>query len=732
MRFKFQHQLESNDCGPACLVMVAGFYKLSYSLKSAKELCAVTRMGVSVKDILEGGRKMGFDANGLKLTTNELQEIPLPAILFWKQDHFVVLYKIVLKKGRYFFYLADPGYGKITLEKDFFEKEWLGNNAKGVALVFQPADLKTVESRKPLRFRFFSGIFIKNVTSFLGSNKLKYIISILLLLVGLTCNWAVPFIFKSMIDNGIMKEAMNVVFILLLAQFVLFISNVGSQLFSDLILTKLNFKLSILLKDAFLQKLIKLPVNYFDTRLNTDTLQRLSDLSKVQTFLTWKGISFFINMLNLVVFSSILFFLNKLMFLIFFISSALSIIWVGYFLKRRATLEYSKFIQQSENNNIVYEFIMNMPEIKVNNAQTTLIGRITSLQKKLNSLELRSLFLNMYQLSGANFVFKLRELLIIALCAYLIVNKHMTLGTLLSVSYIMGQLSGPIMSLINNIRDSQDADISNKRVEEVYTLADESCGCGFKENDIHIGNLVLEKVFFKYPGSFNPFVLNNISFSIPKNRVTAIVGASGSGKTTLMKLMLSYYSPTKGNIYLDETSLSSFIPDEWRKHCGVVLQDGYIFSGSISYNIALLKEDEIDYERLKRAIQIACIEEFINGLPMGLNTKVGNVGMQLSGGQKQRILIARAVYKDPSYVFFDEATSSLDANNERKIMDNLDFFFKGRTVLIIAHRLSTVRNADQIIVMENGQIIETGTHNELVTKKDKYFSLVKNQLELGN
>jgi ATP-binding cassette subfamily B protein len=731
MIFKFHHQLESNDCGPACLAMMAGFYKKAYSLKSVKELCAVTRMGVSVKDILEGGRKMGFESHGLKLITDELQEIPLPAILFWKQDHFVVLYKVVHKKGKQYFYLADPGYGKITLEKDLFEKEWLGNNVKGVALVFQPTDLLVGENKQPSRQWFFKGAFVKNVISFLASHKLKYSGSVFLLLIGMGCNWAFPFVFRAMMDNGIMKGEMNIVFILLLAQFVLFISNVGSQLFSDLILTKLNFKLSVLLKDAFLQKLIKLPINYFDTRLNTDTLQRLSDLSKVQTFLTWKGINFLINSLNLIVFSSILFFLSKLMFLIFFVSSVLSIIWVGYFLKRRATLEYSKFIQQSENNNIVYEFIMNMPEIKVNNAQGTLISRITSMQKKLNFLELRSLFLNMYQLSGTNFIFKLRELLIIAVCAYLIVNGNMTLGTLLSVSFIMGQLSGPVMSLINNIRDSQDADISNRRVEDVYSIADEGKADNSRKNNIVLGDLVLNDVSFKYPGSFNPFVLNNISFSIPKNSITAIVGASGSGKTTLMKLMLSYYNPSKGEIYLNRTALSGLAPDEWRKNCGVVLQDGHIFSGSIAYNIALLEEKEIDYERLQLAIQISCIEDFINGLPMGLNTKIGNIGMQLSGGQKQRILIARAVYKDPYYVFFDEATSSLDANNERKIMDNLDYFFKGRTVLIIAHRLSTVKNADQIIVMENGQIMETGTHHELVTKRDRYFSLVKNQLELG-
>lgn len=735
MKLRFVYQLESNDCGPACLAMVADFHGRNYDLKTIKDLCSVTRMGVSVKDILDGARKIGFEVAGLKLQTKDLTEIPLPAILFWKQDHFIVLYKIKIAKDKVTFYLADPAYGKIKLDTELFEREWLGNNPKGVAIVLQNSGMINGQPETARKHPHKNPVadFIRQITAFIKQHRVGYTLSFLLLLIGLGANWALPFIFKKIIDNGIIGKSISVVWALLLAQFALFLGNFSSQLFSDLVLTRLNFRLSILLKQNFLKKLIKLPVSYFDTRLNTDTLQRLSDLSKVQAFLTWKGLSLLINVLNIVVFSTILLFLNKLIFFIFVALSIASIFWVAYFLKRRAALEYSMFIQQSENSNILYEFVMNMPEIKVNRAQDTLINKISAIQKKLNGLELRSLFLNMYQLTGANFILKLKELITIAICAYLIIHSKMTVGALLGISYIMGQLSGPIINLINNIRDGQDADISNKRVSDVYGVKNEVTTTEIKNTPpVRVEDIRLQNVSFKYPGSFNPFVLDNISFCIPKNKVTAIVGTSGSGKTTLMKLLLSYYMPEAGNIYLGAHSLPELNPDDWREKCGVVLQDGHIFSGTVAYNIALSEYDNINMEKLQQAIKIACLEEFIHDLPMGVNTKIGSIGMQLSGGQKQRILIARAVYKDPQLVFFDEATSSLDANNEKSIMNNLDLFFSGRTVLIIAHRLSTVKNADQIIVLERGRIIETGNHHELISKKDRYFSLVKNQLELGN
>ncbi|MDP1814037.1 MAG: peptidase domain-containing ABC transporter [Leadbetterella sp.] len=732
MKFQFVNQLESNDCGPACLAMVSNFYGKQISLKDIKSLSGLTRMGVSVKDLLTTGKILGLESNGVKLTLSQLSEIPLPAILFWKQDHFIVLYKIIKKEKKNLYYIADPSYGKTKIDEDILVREWLGNNEKSVCLLFQPTESFLISDKKErLPSKSKTSEIKSQLLAFAKGNKYVYLLSFILLAFGLSANWIMPMLFKRIIDDGIIAKSLNLVVILLLAQFVIFIGNTISQFFSDVFLTKLNFKLSVSLKENFLNKLIKLPVNYFDTRLNTETLLRLSDLSKLQGFLTWKGIGFFINILNLLVFSIILFFLNKLIFLIFLILSLATILWVLIFLKRRATLEYSMFIRQSDNSNNLYEFIMNMPEIKINQAQNAVISKIISLQHKLNDLELKSLFLNMYQVSGANFFSKLKEASIIAICAYLIINDQMSIGTLLGISYILGQLNGPILGLVNNIRDWQDASISQKRVDDVFGVENEDSIFNNSSVPLALDDIKLEKISFKYPGSFNPFVIEDLSFSIPKNKITAIVGSSGSGKTTLMKLLMMYYRPNRGNILLGANDLYEYHPDKWREKCGVVLQDGNIFSGTIKYNITLCENEMVNEHAFLNAIKIACLDEFINSLALNSETKIGNVGMQLSGGQSQRVLIARAVYKNPDFIFFDEATSSLDANTERAILNNLDDFFKGRTVVVIAHRLSTVKNADQIIVMEKGRILEKGTHNELVNQRSKYYSLIKNQLELG-
>jgi ATP-binding cassette, subfamily B, bacterial len=729
-KFKFYHQLESTDCGPACLAMVASNYGTYFNIKEIKNFCSITRMGVSVQDIVEGGKKMGFKSVALRLTLEQLEEIPLPCILFWKQDHFIVLRSIKKKKTKKEYLFADPGYGQIVLDNEMVIKEWMGTGNKGVVIALQIDDPSNLGKTRLSLVKQDSRSLLEPIFAFLKKNKFKYLLSCLLLAFSLLTNWAMPILFKRIIDEGIINKSYQIVWILLIAQLGLFLGNFISDSISHLILTKINFGLSIMLKKNLLQKLMQLPIGYFDTRLNTDTLQRLNDQGKIQNFITWKGVELLLSILNIIVFSIILFFLSKIVFLLYLILSILSIVWISFFLKLRAILEYSIFLRQSENNNNLYEFIMHMPELKINNAQHNRIAKILLIQEKLNKIELRSLFLNIYQIIGVGFLSKLKEIIAVALCAYLIIKGNMTLGSLLSITYILGQLSGPIQNLINYIRDAQDANIARNRVNDIYNESNENNESKLPVPD-NITQLKIKNLQFKYPGSFNPFVLNDISFDIPANKVTAIIGQSGSGKTTLLKLLLAYYPLTNGSILLNNENLAILNSEEWRDQCGIVLQDGHIFSGTVAENIAFA--DAVpDAERLAYAAKISCIDHFIESLPMGYNTKVGNVGIQLSGGQKQRLLIARAVYKNPKIIFLDEATSSLDANNEKAIMENLNLFFTNKTVIIIAHRLSTVKNADQIIVLENGTVVEVGNHEALTLKRGKYFELVKNQLELGD
>jgi ATP-binding cassette, subfamily B, bacterial len=731
-RITFYHQLESTDCGAACLAMILSYHGKQAALSQIKKLFEFTRIGVSVQDIVEVSSKVGLQATPLKLTVSQLEEIPLPCILFWKQDHFIVLEKIQQKKQDQLYHILDPSYGRIVLDSDTFLKEWRGNNEKGVAVILETKEaFEAVNFTKEVKKSLFSSPFFTIAIAFLIKNKIQYIGAILLLLVSLITNFFIPFTFQKIIDTGITPKVITVVYYFLMAQLLLFVSSFISDFSSNLILTKINFLLSINLKQDLFKKLMKLPIQFFDTRLNTETLQRLQDQSKIQNFITWKGIDFTLNVLNILVFSGILCYFNPLIFGIYIVLSSISIVWVLFFLKKRAMLEYAMFLGQSENNNGLYEFIMNMPEIKINDAQNKIITKILTTQKKLNTLELRSLFLNMYQNVGVDFLSKFKEIIAIAICAFLIIDGQMTLGTLLSITYVIGQLTNPIQSLVSFIRDTQDANIANKRIGEIYNNQDEDNTSKQEIEDLDFKKLQLDGVSFKYPGNFNEFVLHDVSFEIPNNTVTAIVGASGSGKTTLLKLLLSYYPASSGQILLDDFNINDVYSNQWRKKCGIVLQDGNIFSGTIAENIALADETIVE-EKLLHATRIACILDFIETLPMGFNTKIGNSGIELSGGQKQRILIARAVYKNPQYIFFDEATSALDSENEKIIHENLQTFFKGKTVLIIAHRLSTVKNADQIIVLKNGKIVEQGNHASLVNSKKEYYNLVKNQLELGN
>lgn len=728
---KFFNQLESNDCAAACVSMILSHFKKNVRLEDIKVHFELTRAGVSIEEIIEVTGKMGLESTALALNLAQLEEIPLPAILYWKQSHFVILEDIKVKKGNRQYLLADPSYGRSVLDSETFSKEWLGNNEKGICIISQlnsaSGDLHLIPKRQNT---FRKSKQVLEIVSFVTTHKKKYLIAAILLGIGLISSWLIPLCFQKVIDTVILPKNIHLLYYLLFAQIILIISTIASEFLSSLILTKINYILSIQLIKNLLLKLLKLPISFFDVRLNTEILQRLQDQSKIQTFVTWKGIELIFNLLNIIIFSTFLAYYNLIVFGVYILLTSLSILWTFLFIKRREVLDYAMFLRKSEISNYTYEFVMNMPEIKINNAENSRIDKWVLIQNKIIGLELKSLFLNMYQLTGANFLSKIKEILVIAICAYFIIQNQLSLGALFGITYIMGQLSGPISNLVGFIKDAQEAYISNKRIELIYESKNENEGIQprtFTKENI---NIRIDGLTFKYPGKHCHAVLKNISVNISANSVTAIVGASGSGKTTLMKLLLSYYNIDDGFIFLNEINLKEILPEEWRKDCGIVLQDGSIFSGTIAENISF-SEDEFDLERLNKATCIANLKEFIDELPMGYYTKIGKSGMSMSGGQMQRLLIARAVYRNPKFIFLDEATSALDAENEKIIHDNLQEFFKGKTVIIIAHRLSTVKNADQIIVLDKGNLTEIGTHIELVEKKGYYYSLIKNQLELG-
>lgn len=732
MKFTFHAQLESVDCGPACLQMILTHLGKVYTLNELKARCHVSRVGITMHDMVGAAKGLGLAASVVKVTPEQIHTIPLPAVLFWRQEHYVVLYNISAnaKGGEEVYYLADPAYGKIQLTSELFYREWSQNDTKGIALLLAPLEAFSTRAPDPA----FQDKGLKEITSFgaraIQGHKATLSIAFVLFCLAMVTNWLAPLLFQRMIDKGVLPKTMSVVTTVLAAQFVLFLSNIFADYMSSKLLLNVSFKLGMNFLTDFLFKVTRLPIKFFDVRLNTDLIQRVEDQERLQNFLTYRLTAFVIAVLNLLVFSAMVLFYNLYSFGIFLVFSIASICWTTLFLEKRKVLDYSRFSVSAENKNNLYEMILGMAEVKVNNAQHAKLRRWQMNQTKLNDILLRALHLNYYQLFGVNTFNKIKDIAIIGLCAYLVINNRMTLGVMMGISYILGQLNRPIDQIVDFIRSAQDAKISFDRMDEIQQKEDENTGPRSPISHELAFGFDISQISFKYEGSYNSFVLKDVTCCIPKGKITAVVGTSGSGKTTLLKLLLGFYYPQIGDICIDNHKLNEVDIEEWRKRCGVVMQDGYIFSGTIAENIAISDENH-DADRLISALDTACISEFVQRLPMGINTKIGKSGVDLSGGQKQRLLIARAVYKNPDFIFFDEATSSLDANNESRIMANLDRFFEGKTVVIVAHRLSTVRNADQIIVLDRGKIVEIGSHHELVESRNAYYELIKNQLELG-
>ena len=726
----FQH--DSMQCGIACLQMVCKYFGREYSLDSLSKLCFATTEGVSMLGINEAANTLGLHTISARVTTTMLGKAPLPSILHWDQNHFVVLYKV--KKGKKF-YVADPGKGLVTYGLDEFKQHWISTKSngedKGIAMFLEttPAfftyKMEDEEHIKEKRsFRFLLG-YVRKYRKYFGQIILGLVVGSLLQLV-------LPFLTQSIVDVGIKNQDIGFVWLILLGQLMLTISRTAIDFIRRWLLLHISLRINISLVSDFFIKLLKLPMSFFDTKLMGDLMQRMNDHTRVNNFLTQQTLNITFAVLTFVVFSVVLFFYNKLVFAIFLLGSILYGAWMTLFLKRRKVLDYELFEQQAINNNKTYEFITSMQEIKLQDCEQRRRWEWEDTQADLFGVQMKSLKLQQTQEAGSIFINEVKNIIITVVAATAVIHGQMTLGMMLAVQYIIGQLNSPVEQLMTFFYSLQDVKISLERINEIHQMDDENGKVGLQTSiEDKSEGIDIKNIMFKYDPHALRKTIDDVNIHIPQGKVTAIVGASGSGKTTLIRLMLGYYPVLEGQINIGNTDINKLNKKWWRRQCGVVMQEGVIFSESIARNIAV-DDGDIDKERLLKAAEIACIKDYVMALPLKFNTKIGRDGVGLSQGQKQRILIARAVYKNPDYIFLDEATNSLDANNERSIVENLDKFYKGKTVVIVAHRLSTVKNADQIVVIDHGKVVEVGNHESLTAKRGAYYNLVKNQLELGN
>lgn len=724
MKYTLYKQRDQMDCGPTCLRMVGKFYGRNLNIQKLREFCQINREGVSLLGMSEAAEKFGFRSSGVKVTLYQLKEAELPCILHWRQNHFVVLYKV--KKEKY--YIADPAIGLIIYTEKEFKENWLSTKElyDGIALFMGPS---------PQFYEQEEGKTSEVTWSFLLRYLVTYRKLIIQLFIGLAVGSLLqlitPFLTQAIVDTGINTRNLNFIYIILIAQIMLFLGSTSVGFIRSWILLHISTRINVSILTDFLIKMMKLPMSFFDTRMTGDIMQRMNDQKRIESFLTGSTLSTVFSLFNLLVFTIVLAYYNTNILLVFAISTVLYTFWIVIFLKRRRELDYKRFDISSRSQSSLVQLVGGMQEIKLNNCETQKRWEWEHIQANLFQFSVKSLSLSQYQEGGAMFINQGKNILITFLSAKAVIEGDLTLGGMMAIQYIVGQLNSPIEQLLGFIQSFQDAKISLERLNEIHQMDEEEPAGKYLNHTIPSDKSInIEQLTFRYPGAGNEPVLKDIDLHIPEGKTTAIVGMSGSGKTTILKLLLRFYEPEKGLIKIGDTSLSQISYKTWRSGCGAVMQDGFIFSDNITSNIAVGDEFP-NQNKLHHAITAANIHEFIEELPLGLNTKIGAGGNGISQGQKQRILIARAVYKDPEYLFFDEATNALDSKNERVIMDNLEGFFSGRTVVVVAHRLSTVRNADNIIVLDKGKIIEQGTHDELAGFRGEYYNLVKNQLELG-
>lgn len=715
------------DCGPSCLRMIAAFYGKTYSLQKLRELAHITREGVSLLGLSEAAEAIGFRTIGTRITFGQLLEAPKPCIVHWDQDHFVVVYNC--RKGKV--YVSDPAFGLVVYAESEFKKHWLATvrqgEQKGICLLFEPTPKFFELEGEPSNRGSFS--FLLN---YLRPHRKLVFQLILGFVAGSMIQLIFPFLTQSIVDVGINTRDINFIYLVLAAQMILFLSRMTVDFIRSWILLHISTRINISIISDFLIKLMKMPIGFFDTKMIGDLLQRIGDHRRIERFLTSQSLHVVFSVFNIILFSIVLVIYNAGIFLVFLLGSVLYIGWIFLFLRKRRELDYKRFTQLANNQGKLIQLINGMQEIKLNNYERQKRWEWERIQARLFRVNISSLSLQQYQQAGSVFINETKNIVITVLAATAVVHGNMTLGMMLAVQYIIGQMNSPLDQLIEFIQVAQDAKISLERLGEIHNSKDEEQDQeGKRETLPDLADIQISDLIFQYEGAGSPKVLNKLNLVIPQGKVTALVGTSGSGKTTLVKLLLGFYPPVSGTIKIGKAVLSDYRQHWWRSKCGAVMQDGYIFSDTIANNVAL-GDEEPDKERLAYAVRMANIREFIDTLPLNYNTKIGPEGVGLSQGQKQRILIARAIYKNPEFIFFDEATNALDANNEKVILENLNEFFTGKTVVVVAHRLSTVRNAHQIIVLEKGSIVEIGNHDELTRKQGAYYHLVKNQLELGN
>lgn len=739
--FWFYKQLNAMDCGPTCIRMIAKYYGKNYNTDTLRQIAGFSKQGVSMLGISETAEKVGFRTRGVRITLEKLKEVPLPCILHWDQNHFVVFISYSKTK----FKIADPGKGILNYSKDEFTNHWISSESEsnqkiGVGLLLEPTPtFYELEGEKEHKLNW------RLVLQYLVGIKWQITQVFIAFIIASLIQLIFPFLTQSIVDTGINTQNLQYIVIVLLAQLMLTFSKSIVEFINSRLLLRISNILNLQILSDFWIKLTRLPVSYFDIHHTGDTLQRIGDHKQIQSFLTGTALTTLFSLFNFIIYAIVLIMYNLDLFLVFMGGSIIYFIWIRMFLRIRRKLNYKTFHLSAKENNATLQLIQGMQEIRLNNAEKQKRWEWENIQASVFKLNFKSLNYSQWQQAGATLINQVQGIAISFIVAKLVIDGKLTLGAMLAVQYIVGQLSGPIQQWVGFVQSAQDARISMERLNEIHQLNDEEDLMKTYVSSLPSNkSILLHNITFTYPGAGNDPVLENINLYIPEKKVTAIVGASGSGKTTLIKLLLKVYEQYEGEIRVgvdlnndSQVSLKEglkfgFISHPyWRSICGAVMQDGYIFNDTIARNITVGEQD-IDLDKLIKSCRLANIYTFIESLPNGFYTKLGAEGTGMSQGQKQRILIARAIYKNPEFLFFDEATNSLDAKNEKVIVENLELFFKGKTVVIVAHRLSTVKNADKIVVLEGGKIVEEGTHEDLTKIKGKYYELVKNQLELGN